>query len=85
MLLPYLTRGQDDPEKPTPIYWCDEVDVFNLCEEGVFKYNPTVWASFTDFFEYLVNEEEKRQLEEGRLKAPIKVEDISDYQIQLHS
>mgnify|MGYP000068637550 FL=1 len=55
---------QDNPEKPSPVYWCDMEDVYNLCEEGVFKYNPTVWPSFTDFFEYLVNEEEKRQREE---------------------
>ena len=74
---------QDDPEKTTPIYWCDEVDVFNLCEEGVFKYNPTIWPSFTDFFEYLVNEEEKRQLEEGRLKAPIKMEEENLLQLDL--
>ena len=74
---------QDDPEKPSPIYWCDAEDVYNLCEEGVFKYNPTVWQSFTDFFEYLVNEEEKRQLEEGRLKAPIKVEEEKMIQDEL--
>ncbi len=74
---------QDDPEKPSPIYWCDAEDVYNLCEEGVFKYNPTVWASFTDFFEYLVNEEEKRQLEEGRLKAPIKIEEENLIQTEL--
>ena len=74
---------QDDPAKSTPVYWCDEVDVFNLCEEGVFKYNPTIWASFTDFFEYLVNEEEKMQLEEGRLKAPIKIEEEKMVQTEL--
>lgn len=74
---------QDDPEKPSPIYWCDAEDVYNLCEEGVFKYNPTVWPSFTDFFEYLVNEEEKRQLEEGRLKAPIKIEEENLIQTEL--
>ena len=64
----------NDPETPAPVYWCDMEDVYNLCEEGVFKYHPTAWDSFTDFFEYLVNEEEKCQLEDGKLKAPISLE-----------
>ena len=50
---------QDSPEKPSPVIWCDMEDVYNLCEDGVFRYNPTIWPSFTDFFEYLVEQEEK--------------------------
>lgn len=55
-----LMETQDDPEKPSPVIWCDYPDIFNLCEEGKFKYNPDIWPSFADFFEYLVAEEEKR-------------------------
>ncbi|MDR3224247.1 MAG: SMI1/KNR4 family protein [Holosporales bacterium] len=58
---------QDSPEKPSPVIWCDMEDVYNLCDIGEFKYNPTIWPSFTDFFEYLVDEEEKMQIAENRL------------------
>jgi hypothetical protein len=58
---------QDSPEKPSPVIWCDMEDVYNLCDTGEFKYNPTIWPSFTDFFEYLVDEEEKMQIAENRL------------------
>jgi hypothetical protein len=56
---------QDSPDKPSPVIWCDEMDVYNLCDTGEFKYNPTIWPSFTDFFEYLVEQEEKMQAEDS--------------------
>jgi hypothetical protein len=55
---------QDSPDKPSPVIWCDMEDVYNLCETGEFKYNPTIWPSFTDFFEYLVEQEGKMQAED---------------------
>ena len=59
-----LMETQDDREKPSPVIWCDYPDIFNLCECGEFKLNPDIWPSFTDFFEYLVEQEEKLQNEE---------------------
>lgn len=52
-----LMETQDDPEKPTPIYWCDWQDIDNLATIGKFKFNPDIWPSFTDFFEYCVNKQ----------------------------
>jgi hypothetical protein len=59
-----LMETQDSPDKPSPVIWCDYEDMFNLCAGEGFKYNPDIWPSFTDFFEYLVTEEEKRAAEE---------------------
>jgi hypothetical protein len=55
---------QDSPEKPTPIIWCDAGDMFNYSVTGKFKHPHDEWPSFTDFFEYLVEQEEKK-LQEG--------------------
>lgn len=33
--------------------------MFNLCDGEGFKYNPDIWPSFTDFFEYLIKREEE--------------------------
>jgi hypothetical protein len=45
------------------VIWCSYEDIFNLCDGEGFKHNPDIWPSFTDFFEYLVIEEEKRTAE----------------------
>lgn len=59
-----LMETQADRDKPSPVIWCDYPDIFNLCECGEFKLNPDIWPSFTDFFEYLIEREEKLQNEE---------------------
>ncbi len=59
-----LMFTQDSPEKPTPIVWCDYEDLYNYSETGKFKYKIDKWDSFTDFFEYLVEQEEKAQEDE---------------------
>lgn len=46
-------------EIPTPIIWCRIEDISNLVKEVDLLYSPTVFSSFTDFFDYLVTEEEK--------------------------
>lgn len=54
-----LLETQDSPEKSSPIIWCDMFpDFFNICEGKPIEQNPTIWPSFTDFFEYLVEQEE---------------------------
>lgn len=45
------------------VIWCSYNDFFNLCEGKPFEYNPTIFQSFTDFFEFLLDEEEKIQNE----------------------
>ena len=49
---------QDSPNKPSPVIYCDQMDVDSIIKEQPLKYNPTIWPSFTDFFEYLVEQEE---------------------------
>ncbi len=56
---------QDSPEKPTPIIWCDAGDMYWYSIDGKFPHPHDEWPSFTDFFEYLVEQEEKN-LEEDK-------------------
>lgn len=49
------------------VIWCSMEDVLNLCEGKPMEYNPTIFPSFTDFFEFLIEEEEKMQAEEKEL------------------
>jgi hypothetical protein len=50
------------------IIWCALEDVFNLCDGKPMEYNPTIFPSFTDFFEFLIDEEEKMQAEDRALE-----------------
>lgn len=69
----YLVLAEDDvyfvllkivsPQK-SEVIWCDYEDFFNLCEGKEMKYSPTIFPSFTDFYEYLLDEEEKMRAEE---------------------
>jgi len=50
--------------KKSEVIWCGLEDFFNLCENKPMEYNPTIFPSFTDFFEFLLDEEEKMQAED---------------------
>lgn len=50
-------------EGSTVIY-CSLEDAGNLCEGKRMEYKPTIFPSFADFFEYLLEEEEKIQAED---------------------
>jgi hypothetical protein len=45
------------------VIWCDYQDFFNLCDGEPMVYNPTIFPSFTDFYEFLLDEEEKSRAE----------------------
>jgi len=69
----YVVLSEDDVSmlllktisaEKSEIIWCDEPDFFNLCEGKPMVYNPTIFSSFTDFFEFLLDEEEKMQAED---------------------
>lgn len=45
------------------VIWCDHEDLDNICKGGSFQYNPTIFPSFADFFEFLLDEEEKARTE----------------------
>ncbi|WP_375333523.1 SMI1/KNR4 family protein [Candidatus Tisiphia endosymbiont of Xenochironomus xenolabis] len=49
------------------VIWCDYQDFFKLCEGHPMQYNPTIFPSFVDFYEYLLDEEEKIRAEDQLL------------------
>ncbi len=49
------------------IYWIAVEDYERYCDNEPLEYNPTIFCSFTDFFAYLLDEEEKRRAEEKSL------------------
>ena len=49
------------------VIWCNSPDFFNLCDGKPMEYKPTIFQSFTDFFEFLLDEEEKSQAEDAEL------------------
>lgn len=58
-----IMETQEDPHKNTPILWIEPEDLDNLIQEKPLEYDHTIWPSFTDFFEYLVEQEEAIQKE----------------------
>lgn len=57
------TKSLDESE----VIWYAYQYFFNLCDGKPMEYNPTIFPSFTDFFEYLLDEEEKMQAEDAEL------------------
>ncbi len=57
------TKSLDESE----VVWCAYQDFFNLCDGRPMEYNPTIFPSFTDFFEYLLDEEQKMQAEDSEV------------------
>jgi hypothetical protein len=55
---------QDSPEKSAPVIWCDYGDMYHYAVTGTFRNSHDEWPSFTDFFEFLVDDLEKRAEEE---------------------
>lgn len=69
----YLVLSEDDVSvlllktisvNQSEVILCDEPDFFNLCAGKPMEYNPTIFKNFTDFFEFLLNEEERMQAED---------------------
>ena len=56
---------QDSPDKPTPVIWCDYGDMYYYSIHKKFQHPHDEWPSFTAFFEYLIEQEEKA-LEAGK-------------------
>ena len=56
-----ITR--DSPEKLTPVIWCDYGDMYYYSIHKEFRNPHDEWPSFTAFFEYLVEQEEKKLME----------------------
>lgn len=57
---------KEDRLEETPVYWVGISDAYNLAEGKPLTDNPTIFPSFTDFFEYLVETEENKREEERK-------------------
>lgn len=61
----YVVLGQDEVSSIVldthkgQVLWLSYSDVCNLCESQPFTGNPIIFPTFTDFFAYLLDEEEK--------------------------
>jgi hypothetical protein len=60
-----VLETQDDPNQPASVIWCGEADAYNLVEGKPLIDNPKIFPTFTDFFMYLLDEEEKKREEES--------------------
>lgn len=56
------SKSADYPENR--VIFCTLYDLQNLCENKTMEENPRIFATFTDFFSYLLDEEEKQRAEE---------------------
>jgi hypothetical protein len=54
----------NEPKVMSKIYWLGSGDIYNLAEGKPLEDNPTIFPTFSDFFAYLLDEEEKRRTEE---------------------
>ncbi len=63
-----LLSGNDDggalilktiDDKNSQVIWCDSEDFYNVCGGRPLEYKPTIFESFTDFYEFLLDEEER--------------------------
>ena len=61
-----VLETQDSPNKPSPVLWIGTSDVYNLIEGKQLIDNPLIFPTFTDFFKFLLDEEEKMREEEPK-------------------
>jgi hypothetical protein len=70
----YLVLGDDGTSailmkiegNESSVIWCSLEDVLNICKGLPMKYDPTVFPTFTDFYEFLLDEEEKSRNDEKK-------------------
>jgi hypothetical protein len=53
----------DTSNQGSKVIWCDAPDVRNLANLEILR-KPDIWASYYDFFEYLLQEEEDERAEQ---------------------
>lgn len=59
------SKSADYPENR--VIFCTLYDFQNLCESKTMEENPRIFPTFSNFFSYLLDEEEKRRAEEKSL------------------
>lgn len=68
----YIVLAEDDPglilmkinsEENAEVIMCSHYDFENICQGKPMEEDPTIFPTFTDFYEYLLDEEEKNSLE----------------------
>jgi hypothetical protein len=50
------------------VIWCCLEDVLGICNGGAMIYDPEIFPSFTDFYSFLLDEEEKIRAADAALK-----------------
>lgn len=74
----YLILADDSPgptlmkivdDQTSEVILCSDYDFDCICKDKDFEENPIIFSSFTDFYEYLLDEEEKRLKEEMALEG----------------
>jgi hypothetical protein len=63
VILMEIANGSEVTSK---VYWLGTGDAYNLAEGKPLEDNPIIFPTFTDFFSYLLDEEEKRRTEESK-------------------
>ena len=53
-----VLETQSQANMQTKVIECSIEDIYNLAKGNPLLYNPTIFPSFTDFFEYLIKQEE---------------------------
>lgn len=70
----YLVLEEDDPgmvlmkineDASSEVIICSYYDFDSICLGRPYEENPTIFSSFTDFYEFLINEEEKMRAEDA--------------------
>lgn len=61
-----VLKTNDTLIENAPVFWIGISDVYNLIENKKLEDNPIIFPSFTDFFEFLLDEEEKIRAENNQ-------------------
>ena len=56
-----VMKTQDRPNLPAPVIWCSLSDAYNLQDNTALEANPTIFPSFMNFFEYLLDQEDEER------------------------
>jgi hypothetical protein len=62
-----VMKTPSNPNEEGEVIWCAIEDVYNLIDQLSLRYDHTVFKTFTSFFEFLLDKEEKERAEEGTL------------------
>lgn len=65
-----VLETHQDKNMNTRVIYCSIEDVYNLANGNPLLYNPQIFPTFTDFFEYLLDQEEEERRENAESNSP---------------